>query len=124
MLTLAHPDESHMQKYGRFGELFFYELDHESKMRLLKTHSHTSNGLAMEPGTREEKQLKETQALQQGKSHPSKTFRVPRVWRGGRKGSRICRMSPVWRGGAGKGLRQTNHYGEASPRRYGGEHRR
>ena len=52
-------------------------------MRLLKTHSHTSNRLAMEPGTREEKQLKETQNLQQGKSHPSKTCRVPPLWRGG-----------------------------------------
>ena len=78
---------------GDSGKLRFYELDHESKMQLLKTHSHTSNGLAMEPGTREEKKLKETQTLQQGKSHPSKTCRVP----------------PVWRGGAGKALRQTNH---------------
>ena len=68
---------------GDSGKLRFYELDHESKMRLLKTHSDTSNGLAMEPGTREEKQLKETQTLQQGKSHPSKTCRVPPVWRGG-----------------------------------------
>ena len=79
-------------------------------MRLLKTHSHTSNGLAIEPGTREEKQLKETQTLQQGKSHPSKPCRVPPVWRGGgRKGSRTCRIPPVWGGGAGKALRQTNH---------------
>ena len=54
-------------------------------MRLLTTHSHTSNCLAMKPGTREEKQLKETQTLQQGKSHPSKTCRVPPVWRGGAK---------------------------------------
>ena len=68
---------------GDSGKLRFYELAHESKMRLLKTHSHTSNGLAMEPGTREEKQLKETQTLQQGKSRPSKTCRVPSVWRGG-----------------------------------------
>ena len=45
---------------GGSGELRFYELDHESKMRLLKTHSHTSNRLAIEPGTREEKQLQET----------------------------------------------------------------
>ena len=52
-------------------------------MRILKTHSRTSNGLALEPGTREEKQLKETQTLQQGKSHPSKPCRVPPVWRGG-----------------------------------------
>ena len=52
-------------------------------MRLLKTHPHTSNRLAMEPGACEESQLKETQTLQQGKSHPSKTCRVPPVWRGG-----------------------------------------
>ena len=36
-------------------------------MRLLKTDSHTSDGLAVEPGKREEKQLKETPTLQQGK---------------------------------------------------------
>ena len=40
----------------RRNSLSLYELDHESKMRLLKTHSHTSNSLALEPGTREEKQ--------------------------------------------------------------------
>ena len=68
---------------GDSGKLLFYELDHEPKMRLLKTHSHTSNRLAMEPGTREEKQLKKTQTLQRGKRHPSKTCRVPPVWRGG-----------------------------------------
>ena len=38
-------------------------------MLLLKTHSRTSNGLAMKPRTREEKQLKETQTLRQCKSH-------------------------------------------------------
>ena len=93
------------------GKLRFYELDHESKMRLLKTHSHTSNRLAMEPGTREEKQLKETQTLQQGKSHPSKPCRVPPVWRGAAEKDlepAACRRF-VWRGGAGKALRQTNH---------------
>ena len=68
---------------GDSGKLRFYELDHESKMRLLKTHSHTSNGLAIEPGTRDEKQLKETQTLKQRKSHPSNTCRMPPVWRGG-----------------------------------------
>ena len=52
---------------GDSGKLRFYELDHESKMRLPKTRSHTFNRLAMEPGTREEKQWKETQTLQQGK---------------------------------------------------------
>ena len=68
---------------GDSGKARFYELDHESKMRLLKTHSHTSNRLAMDPGTREEKQLKETQTLQQGESHPSKSCRVPLLWQGG-----------------------------------------
>ena len=63
---------------GDSGKLLFYELDHESNMRLLKTHAHTSNGLAMEPEKREEKQFKGTQTA----NHPSKTCRVPPVWRG------------------------------------------
>ena len=115
---------------GDSGKLRFYELDHESKMRLLKTHSHTPNGLAMEPETREAKQLKEPQTLQQCKSHPSKTCRVQPVRRGvrGRKGSRTFRIAPVWRGGGRKDSManqpQKRYYGEASPRRYGGEHRR
>ena len=95
---------------GDSGKLRFYELDHESKMRLLKTHSHNSNRMAMEPGTREEKQLKETQTLQQGKSRPSKTCRVPPVWRGGAEKALepvACRRCGG--GGAGKALRQTNH---------------
>ena len=54
-----------MQKYGRFGKLRFYEIDHKSRTRLLKTHSHTSNGLVMEPETRKENQWKETQTIQQ-----------------------------------------------------------
>ena len=33
-----------MQKYGKFVETRFHEVEHESKMRLLKTHSHTSEG--------------------------------------------------------------------------------
>ena len=86
---------------GDSEKLRFYELDHdESKMRLLKPHSHTSNGLAMEPGTREGKQMKEAQTLQQGKSHPSKTVTYRRCGgEGGRKGSRTCRIPQVWRGG-------------------------
>ena len=39
---LAHHDEPRMQKYGKFGKNPVPLLDHESKMRLLKTHSHTS----------------------------------------------------------------------------------
>ena len=68
---------------GDSGKLRFYEPDYESRMRLLKTHSHTSNGLATEPGTRKEKQLKETQTLQQGKSHPQKPAAYSRCGGGG-----------------------------------------
>ena len=113
---------------GDSGKLRFYELDHESKMRLLKSHSHTSNRLAMEPGTREEKQLKETQTLQQGKSHPSKPCRVPPVWRG--EAEKAIEPAACHRRCVGGG--QERLYGkpttykvlEASPRRYGGEPRR
>ena len=37
----AHSDEPYMQ-YGKFVEARFHELEHESKIRLLKTHSYTS----------------------------------------------------------------------------------
>ena len=78
---------------GDSGKLRFYELDYESKMRVLKTHSHTSNGLAMEQGTREENQLKETQILQQGKRQQSTTCRVPPVGPGGGKKSSTANQS-------------------------------
>ena len=86
---------------GDSGKLRFNELEHESKMRLLETHFHTSNRLAMEPKTREEKHLEETQSLQQDKSHPIKRL-TRTAGGGGRKGSRTCRMPPVWRGGEGR----------------------
>ena len=78
---------------GDSEKLRFYELDHDSNIRLLKTHSHTSNGLAMEPGKREGKQLRETQTLQQGKP-PFKT---------------LSRTAGVAGGGIGKALWQTSH---------------
>ena len=78
---------------GDSEKLGLYELDHDSKMRLLKTHSHTSNGLAMEPGKREEKQLRETQTLQQGKP-PFEN---------------LSRTAGVAGGGIKKALRQTSH---------------
>ena len=78
---------------GDSGKLRFYELDHESKMRLLQTHSQTSNSLVMEPGKREEKQLKETQTLQQGKP-PTKN---------------LSRTAGVAGEVTEKALRQTNH---------------
>ena len=45
-ITLAHPDEPYryMQKHGKFVETRFHEVEHESKMPLLRTHSHTSEG--------------------------------------------------------------------------------
>ena len=36
-ITLAHSDEPYMQRNKKFMESRFHELDHESKMRLLKT---------------------------------------------------------------------------------------
>ena len=38
-ITLAHSDEPYTQKYGKFMKTRFHELEHESDMRLLKTHS-------------------------------------------------------------------------------------
>ena len=70
---------------GDSEKLRFYELDLESKMRLLKPHSHTSNRLAMEPGIREEKQLKETQTLQQGKVTHQKPAVCRRCGGGGQR---------------------------------------
>ena len=68
---------------GDSRKLRFDEVDHESKMRLLKTQSHTSNSLAMEPGKREEKQLKETRTLQQGKPPIQNLSRTAGVAGGG-----------------------------------------
>ena len=45
---------------GNSGKSRFHQLEHESKTRLLKTHSHTSERLGYEARKkREEKQLKE-----------------------------------------------------------------
>ena len=43
-ITLAHSDEPYIHIYGNFMETRFHELfiEHESKLRLLKTHSHNS----------------------------------------------------------------------------------
>ena len=83
---------------GGSRKLRFYELDHESKMRLLKTHSHTSNGLAMEPGTREK-----SRPYNKVKATRQKPAACRRCGGGGRKGARTCRIPPVWWGGGRKG---------------------
>ena len=107
-----------MQKNGKLGKLRFYEPDHESKMRLLKTHSHNSNRLAMEPETREEKQLKETRTLRQGKRKPIKNLPRAAGVAGGAQNALVpaaCRRCGG--GGAGKAVRQTNHRKGTMPRR-------
>ena len=38
---IAYSDELYLQKYVKFVGTRFHELEHESMMRLLKTHSHT-----------------------------------------------------------------------------------
>ena len=84
-----------MQKFGRFGETpVLREVDHESKMRLVKTHSHTSNGLAMEPGQSEEEHLKKTQTLYNKANHPIKFCRVLPVWRGGGRDGKCTMAEP------------------------------
>ena len=72
---------------GDSGKLRFYELDHESKMRLLKTHSHTSNRLAMEPGTREGKGAAVAPA---GCRIPATTTRERRLLQGHRRVHGVC----------------------------------
>ena len=46
-----------MQKYGKFMIARFHEVDHASRMRLLKTHSHTSK----QRGSEAEKKRQEKQ---------------------------------------------------------------
>ena len=41
-ITLVHSDEPYMQQYGKLMEIRFHELENESKMRILKTHSQIS----------------------------------------------------------------------------------
>ena len=63
-----------MQKYMRFGDTLVLQTRPCVGDADPQSHSHTSNVLAMESGTREEKRLKETQTLQQGKSHSFKSL--------------------------------------------------
>ena len=46
IITLAHSDEPYIyaeitKRYGKFVKTRFHELEHESKMRLLNSHSYT-----------------------------------------------------------------------------------
>ena len=48
---------------GNSGKFRFHYLEHESKMRLLKTHSHTSERLDYEARKNAKKIIEETQTM-------------------------------------------------------------
>ena len=76
IITLTHSDEPYMQKYmGDSWKPRFHELGHESKKRLLKTHSHTSERQGNEGGKVRKQKWKEDLALRDRKksSTSSKT---------------------------------------------------
>ena len=50
IITLAHSDEPYMHNYGNSWKPRFHELEHESNMRLLNTHSHTFERQGNEAG--------------------------------------------------------------------------
>ena len=103
---------------GDSGKLRFYELDHESKMRLLKTHSHPSKRPGYGARNTQRKAGERNADPTTGQKSPIKNLpRAADVTGGGRKGSRTCRIPPVWRGGAGKAVRQTNHRKDTMTRR-------
>ena len=60
-ITLAHSDGPYVQKHGKIHGTRFHELEHELKMRLFKTHSHTSERIGYETDKKrqEKKQRKE-----------------------------------------------------------------
>ena len=109
--TLAHPDEPHMQKYGRFGKLQFYELDQESKIWILKTHTLLTVWLCSQEHAKKRRKAVEGNADPTTRKRPpiKNLPRTAGVAGGGRKGPRTCRIPRVSQGGAGKALRQTNH---------------
>ena len=108
--TLAHLMSRICINMGDSVKIRFYELDNESKMRLLKTQSHTSNGLAMGARNTRRKAVEGSAGPTTRHKPPIKNLpRTAGVAGRGRKGSRTCRIPPVCRGGAGKALRQTNH---------------
>ena len=49
IITLAHPDEPHMQKYGNFGEIPVPLTRTWVEDAALQTHSHTSDGAGLSP---------------------------------------------------------------------------
>ena len=104
-MTLAHPDQTHMQKYGKSGKHRFHSLEHESKTRPPKTHSHTSERLVYEARRYAKKRDRRkgrnyTKANRRKKPHAYSTASVP--------GQTIVKTScvpPAWREGE---TRQSN----------------
>ena len=64
-----------MQKYGKFMETRFHELEHESKV-LLKTHSHTSERREYEAGKERQEKRQRKEAYPYGTGKTSKKITV------------------------------------------------
>ena len=62
-----------MQKYGKLMETRLYELEHESKMRLLKTHPHTSERQGYEADKARQQKREAKEASPQGTRKTSTT---------------------------------------------------
>ena len=65
----------YMQKYGKFMETRFHELEHESKV-LLKTHSHTSERREYEAGKERKEKRQRKEAYPYGTGKTSKKITV------------------------------------------------
>ena len=61
-----------MQKYGEFLETRFHELEYESKMRLLKTHSNTSERRDYEADEERQTKRERKEAYPQGTGKTSR----------------------------------------------------
>ena len=88
-VTQAHPDEPYIQKYVKFMETRFHELEHESKMRLLKTHSHTSGWRGYEADKERQVKVKERRPL--GKRQETCQRKTPLYHLERGDGARTCR---------------------------------
>ena len=85
-IALAHSDESYMQKYWKFVETPTLRARHESNMRLLETHSNTSERRGNEAGkARQERERKEGLALRGRNKSSTKVIAMPPATRVGRE---------------------------------------
>ena len=77
-----------MQKQGQFGENPFHEVEHESKMRFLKAHSHTSEQRGYDVRENAKKKEKEIYLSRKGseKRQAPKNAALPPAG----EGARIC----------------------------------